>query len=93
MNNTDEDVTVTLKPNLKKFGLEALADGRLRDMYRATELIHDMGWILNKGDLEPPYHVLKAEEIVFPMKNGAAEVAIPKRNFRALLLEPVGATK
>jgi len=87
MNNSDKDVTVTLKPNLKKYGLEELANGRLRDMYRATGLIYDMKSILNKGDPEPPYHVLKAQEIVFPMKNGAAKVTIPKRNFRALLLE------
>ena len=68
--------------------MEALANGRLRDMYRATEIIHDMGSILNPGDPEPPYHVLKAVDEVFPMENGVAKVKIEKRNFRALVLEP-----
>lgn len=87
MNNSDEDVTITLRPNLKEFGLERLANGRLRDMYVGTAFVYGLGNILNQGDPEPPYIEFPGVEATFGMENGAAKVTIPKRNFRALLLE------
>ena len=45
MNNTDEDVTLTLRPDLKAFGLSCLAGGQLRDIYRDYE----GGWQPNGG--------------------------------------------
>ena len=93
MNNTDADVTLILKPNLKKFGLPDLAAGQLHDTYRGMDYTFDgekmqKGWRANAGDPEAPYMEIKGEKIVFPLENGAAKVPVPKRNFRALLLEP-----
>ena len=69
--------------------LTDLKDGQLRDMYRAVDLVHDWKTLLNKRDVEPPYIVIKARREVYPMKNGSATIRIPKRNFKALLLERV----
>jgi len=93
MNNTDEDITLTLKPNLEKFGLDELADGQLRDAYRGMDYTFDgekmqTGWRANAGDPEAPYMEIKGEKVVFPMENGAAQVSVGRRNFRALILEP-----
>ncbi|MDD5705624.1 MAG: DUF6067 family protein [Kiritimatiellae bacterium] len=79
MNNTDEDVTLTLKPDLPAFGLEALANGRLRDIYRDYE----GDW--KKDDMRLQF---QPEGESFPMTTGVAVVPVAKRNFRMLLLEP-----
>jgi len=93
MNNSDEDATITLRPNLKMFGLESLANGVMRDMYAATGYVYDLPTVLNPGDPEPPYVVIDPEEKLFAMKSGAAQVSIPKRHFRALLLESSAAPR
>jgi len=89
MNNTDKDVTVTLLPNLKKFGLEELKDGVLWDAYRGIGCTIKMpkSWRANAGDPEAPTFVFNSERIVYRMKDGGAEVDLPKRNFRALILD------
>ena len=90
MNNTDEDVTLTLRPNLKAFGLSCLAGGQLRDIYRDTRAAgsRTAAGAPNNDDPKAPYLVFKPAGAVFPMTDGAAVVTIPKRNFRMLLLEP-----
>ena len=88
MNNTDEEVTVTLRPNLTKFGMSDLENGQLRDMYKAVSYIHDWKTKLNERDVEPPYIVIEGKREVYPMQNGSVTLTIPKRNFKALLLEP-----
>ena len=99
MNNTDNEVTVTLRPNLGKFDLEPLKDGELLDIYRSDDYVFDagnhrgmgsgmgQGWVANVGDPESPIFCIKGERIVYPLNSGAAKVIIPKRNFRALLLK------
>jgi hypothetical protein len=90
MNNTDEDVTITLRPNLAKLGFSSLANGKLRDVYRLFDGAWQgpPGWLPNVGDPESPYIPIKGQDVTFPMKNGVATVAVPKRNFRMLLLQP-----
>lgn len=87
-NNTDEDATVTLRPNLKKFGFASLANGRLHDIYRAFDGAWQgpPGWLANAGDPEAPYLEVKPSWEVFPIENGAARIPVAKRNFRALVL-------
>jgi len=88
MNNTDQDVTVTLRPNLSKFGLTHLADGQLRDAYRATDFIYEGGKKLNERDVEVPYVVFESQRQVYVLDGGSATLKLPKWNFKALLLEP-----
>jgi hypothetical protein len=89
VNNTDQDVTLTLKPDLKKLGLASSAKGRLLDVYRAFDFTWQAppGWFANAGDPEGPYITIKGREEGFPLDNGAATVAVPKRNFRMLLFQ------
>jgi hypothetical protein len=89
MNNTDEDVTLTLHPDLKAFGLDSLADGQLRDIYRDYEGNWQpvAYWRANNDDPEATYLEFKPAGEVFPLTNGAANVPVSKRNFRMLLLE------
>jgi hypothetical protein len=88
-NNTDEDVTITLRPNLRKFGLAQFANGTLLDEYRATDFtfVGHPGWLANAGDPEPPHIHVAATKESFPLISGSAQVTIAKRNFRALLLQ------
>jgi hypothetical protein len=89
MNNTDQDVTLTLKPDLKKLGLTAPAKGRFVDIYRAFDFTWQAppGWYANAGDPEGPYITIKGREEAFALNDGMAAVTVPKRNFRVLLLE------
>jgi hypothetical protein len=87
MNNTDEDITLVLKPNLAKFGLQSLSNGRFLDLYRAMPwTFAPSHWKANADDPESPYIVGKPVQEYFALKNGAAKVIIPGRSFRALLL-------
>jgi len=88
MNNTDQDVTVTLRPNLKKLGFASLRNGRLRDVFRAYGFAWQpmAGWRPN-GAVESPYIEMQGHEEIFPLVDGVANVTIPKRSFRMLLLE------
>ncbi|MBI4028425.1 MAG: hypothetical protein HY360_25795 [Verrucomicrobia bacterium] len=89
MNNTDEDVTVTLRPNLSKLGLKAPANGRWRDLYRAFDYSWKgpETWRVSGTDPSAPIYPFKGREDIFPIQDGAATVKIPRRNFRMLLLE------
>ncbi|MBI4024393.1 MAG: hypothetical protein HY360_05390 [Verrucomicrobia bacterium] len=84
MNNTDQDVTITLRPNLQKLGLELPARARLRDIFRAFDFTF-LG--ANIGEPRGPYFKIQGVNESFPLVNGTARVTIPKRNFRMLLLE------
>jgi hypothetical protein len=88
MNNTDEDVTFTLRPDLKKLGVSAMVGGRLLDVFRAFNFTWQgpPGWFANAGDPEPPQITIKGHEEAFPLVDGTAKVTVPKRNFRVLLL-------
>ena len=83
MNNTDEDVTVALYPNLKKLGFGSLRDGKLRDIYRAF----DWTWHWPTGEKANAPFRAKGVDESFPLTSGVAQVTVPKRNFRMLLLE------
>jgi hypothetical protein len=86
-NNTDYDVTLTLRPNLAKFGLDGLENGRCLDLYRAINwTFAPTAWKPNNDDPEPPYMVGKPVHEYFPLRNGAVSVTVPARSFRALLV-------
>ena len=82
-------MTITLKPNLANLGIRGPANARLKDIYRAFDFTWQPseGWRPNEGDPETPRFSIKGEEHVFPMVTGTATVTVPKRDFRALLLE------
>ena len=88
MNNTDQDVTVTIKPNLRALGFGKIKAARLRDVFRAYDFGWEpyAGWRPN-GATGAPYITIAGHEEVFPLVDGAAQVTIPKRSFRMLLLE------
>jgi hypothetical protein len=90
MNNTDAEVTITLRPNLKRLGFERGSQGQLRDIFRAFDFAWQgpPGWYANAGDPEPPYIRRTGKLESFAFRDGAARVMLPKRTFRALLLEP-----
>jgi len=89
-NNSDDDVTITLRPNLAKLGFAQQENGQWRDVYRMFDGAWQAppGWLPNVGDPEPPYIAIKGQDAMFPMKDGVATIPIPKRNFRMLLLQP-----
>jgi hypothetical protein len=89
MNNSDEDVTITLQPNFAKLGVQQPANARLRDIYRAFDFTWTAPppWMANAGDPEGPFFSIEGRDESFPLVNGAARVTLPKRNFRMLLLE------
>jgi hypothetical protein len=90
MNNTDAEVTITLRPNLTRLGFEHCAQGKLLDIFRAYDFAWQgpSGWYANAGDPEPPYICRTGKVESFAFHDGAAQVTLPKRTFRALLLEP-----
>ena len=82
MNNTDEDVAITLKPNLRKLGFASPRDASLRDLYRAF----DWTWHWPTGEkVNTPFRMKGVNES-FPLTESGAKVEIPKRSFRMLLL-------
>jgi hypothetical protein len=90
MNNSDQDVTLTLKPNLGKLGFQKLANSTLIDLFRISNFSWQgpPGWYANAGDPEPPYITVNLQAASFTMRNGVAQITVPKRSFRALLLTP-----
>ena len=88
MNNTDEDVTLTLKPNLATLGFSSLANGQASDLFRACDFRWQgpSGWLANSGDPEPPNITIPGKPETFAVLNGAVKVTVPKRSFRMLLL-------
>jgi hypothetical protein len=89
MNNTDADVTLTLKPNLRQLGFSRLANGQAVDLFRAYTFVWDgpPGWFPNAGDPEPPHMTIPAAPYAAPVRDGAVTVTVPRRSFRMLLLE------
>ena len=87
MNNTDEDVVLTLKPNLAALGFASLANGRASDLFRACDFRWQgpPGWLANNGDPEPPNITIPGKPETFAVANGAVRVTVPKRNFRDTL--------
>ncbi|MCL5674446.1 MAG: DUF6067 family protein [Candidatus Omnitrophica bacterium] len=90
MNNTDHDVTVTISLNTRKLGFKGMENGRLVDVFRSFGFTWygAPGWYANNGDPEPPVITVPGKPVSFPLVNGTVTVTIPKRSFRAMLLEP-----
>ena len=88
MNNTDEDVVLTLKPNLAALGFASLANGQASDIFHACDFRWQgpPGWLANSGDPEPPNITIPGKPETFAVLNGAVKVTVPKRSFRMLLL-------
>lgn len=86
-NNTDSDVTVHLKPNLAKFGLESKMNGQFRDVYKAVNYEYEGTSRINPDDAEPPHFQFKGVDERFDLKDGQATIDMPRRSFKALLLE------
>jgi len=88
MNNSDADVTLTLRPNFKKLGFGSVQTGQFVDAYRAIAIDYQRN--PTPPDIGGPgiIHVDATHES-FELKDGAVTVPVEKRNFRALLLEPV----
>jgi hypothetical protein len=88
MNNTDADVTLTLKPNLAALGFASLANGHANDIFRTFGFRWQgpPGSIANIGDPEPPNITVQGKPGNFAVENGTVRVTVPKRSFRMLLL-------
>jgi hypothetical protein len=89
MNNTDEDVTLTLRPNLAALGFAPVADGQALDIFHAWDFVWQgpPGWNANAGDPESPHISIPGKVETFAVENGSVTVTVPKRSFRMLLIE------
>ena len=68
-------------------GLNALANGTLRDAYQSQGWTWASDTPVMAGDTEKPVFHVKGTNEKFPMQDGASAVTIRKRNFRILILE------
>ncbi|MDD5705106.1 MAG: DUF6067 family protein [Kiritimatiellae bacterium] len=89
MNNSDADVTLKLRPDLRKLGFRPRPPARFKDAYRAIPIHHLCIPDANNKARTQGYIDVPATDEVFEMENGELTVPVEKRNFRALLLGTV----
>ncbi|MCC6580197.1 MAG: hypothetical protein IT440_07115, partial [Phycisphaeraceae bacterium] len=92
MNNTDQDVTIKLRPNWRALPVLAPARWRLRDIYRAFDFSWTAppGWMPNEGAILPVRFNILGKDEHFDADGDVVTVTVPARSFRLLLMEPAG---
>ncbi len=83
-NNTDEEVTVTLRPDLAKLRMTSMKHATLRDLYQCQEW--EQNTVDHNGAVTSTYHI-KGSFDQFPMTDGACTFTLKPRSFRLLVLE------
>jgi len=76
LNDTDQPVTLRMRPNLKALGLVS-PGAEVKDLYR---------WQAFEGPTEGGRFIFRGNRDVFPLRDGTVACEVPPRSFRMLLL-------
>jgi hypothetical protein len=89
MNNTDQEVTVKLRPNFSRMMTASPAKPRYRDIYRAFDYTWTAppGWKPLENAPTPVQFQIAGRDERFTPEGDTVTVTIPPRSFRMLLLE------